>query len=776
MKYLLLVFSAMTLFCTPNNESSTRLPLLGISVSSTENREFSFTDKQSAYYYGRTHSLGKDWFSGWNVATEKIMSDYQLFINGQAVNRADASVIVYPNEIVRQYSWGKEIFRMFDKQKVLQIELSPSSESKYSIRILSEQFTFDRLPNNIAYFKSNHGKKRVLALSSADRKELSFSRTDQGVIIHVGINSQGFLIALDSSETAVNQLLDTASQKGSEWKLQRNSRMEKLLSDNFIRTSNGEIDHAVLWNILSVDALITEQTGHGIYAGLPWFNDYWGRDMFISLPGAALVTGQFDIARKILLSFAEYQNKDKNSKFYGRVPNRVRPDDIIYNTTDGTPRFIHALYEYIRYSGDTTLIQKLYPVIQRSIEGPIKYWVDGKGYLTHDDADTWMDAKWEGKIPWSPRGNRAVDIQSLWFDQLQAGIFFAQFMKNSSDENSWTIIQKKLQSNFEKDFLDTVSVQMADRLTKSNKPDFTVRPNQLFAYDLIENTDLKTNLTRKAWEGLVYPWGAASLSQFDPNFHPWHESDTYLHKDEAYHNGTVWLWNNGIAMQRMIESGQKNIAFELFRNMSNQTLHSEGAVGALSELTDALPHEGKSNIKLSGTFSQAWSSAEYLRVWYQFFLGIQPNAISKTVSMKPNIPDSLNHLDYHTVLFDGTLTGSFHRSDSTAKYAYSADSVSTDFSFVFTFEGYSPIILPAKNRETISIVLSPSSISFSVIDATGKNTETKLVRPNSADMELFKKQSGIMNGVRFAKPYLNKELDCLKADNKAKVEKRLKGK
>ena len=440
-----LYFTALTIFicsCSSPTETSGKLPLLGISVKPEENREFSFTDKQSAYYYGRTHSQGKDWFSGWNVATEKIMSDYQLFVNGTPVNRAEAAVTVYPNEIVRQYSWGKETFRMFDKQKVLQVELSTSSDSKYSIAILSDQFSFDRVPNNIAYFRSNQKKNQVLGLSSFNRSSLSFTRTDQGVTVHAGNDNRGFFIALDSSETAVDQLLDNASKNHAEWTLERTNRMEKLMSDNFIRTSDSEIDHAVLWNILSVEALITEQTGHGIYAGLPWFNDYWGRDMFISLPGAALVTGQFDVAGKILLSFAEFQNKDKNSKFFGRVPNRVRPDEIIYNTTDGTPRFIHALYEYIRYSGDTTLIKTLYPVVQRSIEGPIKYWVDEKGYLTHDDADTWMDAKWEGKIPWSPRGNRAVDIQSLWFDQLQAGIFFARVMQNSAMKNRGASFRK----------------------------------------------------------------------------------------------------------------------------------------------------------------------------------------------------------------------------------------------------------------------------------------------------------------------------------------------
>ena len=58
---------------------------------------------------------------------------------------------------------------------------------------------------------------------------------------------------------------------------------------------------ALRWLQLTMDSLVTRQRGDGIYAGLPWFNEYWGRDSFISLPGATLVTGHFDEARAILV-------------------------------------------------------------------------------------------------------------------------------------------------------------------------------------------------------------------------------------------------------------------------------------------------------------------------------------------------------------------------------------------------------------------------------------------------------------------------------------------
>ena len=136
----------------------------------------------------------------------------------------------------------------------------------------------------------------------------------------------------------------------------------------------------------------------------------------------------------------------------------------------------------------------------------------------------------------------------------------------------------------------------------------------------------------------------------DPQFHPQHENWHYYHKDDAYHNGTVWLWNNGIAIQRMIEYGQQETAWKLFQNMNRQALH-EGAVGSLSENADAHPREGKSWAGRSGTFLQAWSNSEQLRVWYQYFLGIRPDLMSgmpqgqnEFTADAPSIPLTFTHL------------------------------------------------------------------------------------------------------------------------------------
>ena len=173
-------------------------------------------------------------------------------------------------------------------------------------------------------------------------------------------------------------------------------------------------------------------------------------------------------------------------------------------------------------------------------------------------------------------------------------------------------------------------------------------------------------MTRRSWEELVYPWGVASLAQWDSQFHPQHENWNYYHKDDAYHNGTIWLWNNGIAMQRMIEYGQIEPAWELFKNMNRQAL-AEGAVGSLSENADAHPREGQSWVKRSGTFLQAWSNAEHLLTWYQHFLGIRPDLLAGKIIIEPRIPAEITSVETSVKIGDGTLHYSYKEGKISAR-------------------------------------------------------------------------------------------------------------
>ena len=606
---------------------------LGITVTLEENREYSYTDKKSGYWYGHTHSVASEWYSGWNIAKKRILADYTINVDGKPLDRSEAECTVYPDRLVRKWDNAVETFRMIDNLPIICINVETDAETVS----LS-------LDHSLLEYESYMKDFRLFFIpKEAPDKRIMFS----------GIGMDDFVLIYGTEEECF-ALYEEFKENHQDLIKQRKDRINSLVTEyNPTKSNLPELDKALNWITITMDELITEQQGNGIYAGLPWFNEYWGRDMFISFPGACLVTGQFDVAKKILKDFVELQDTDPDSETYGRIPNRANLEGILYNTTDGTPRLVIQALEVAKYSGDTEFLHELYPAIKMSIDASIKNYTDEKGYLTHADADTWMDVKRNG-IPGSPRGNRANDIQALWYAQLVAGSEIAALMDDMGSAEEWSGLAVLLASNFERDFCNKAESYIYDHLNTDGSPDIQFRPNQLYCFDLLHDDEFKQKVTRRAWEELVYPWGVASLAQWDKQFHPQHENWHYYHKDDAYHNGTIWLWNNGIAMQRMIEYGQVDAAWELFKNMNRQALH-EGAVGSLSENADAHPREGQKWVKRSGTFLQAWSNAEHLRVWYQHFLGIRPDLLNGIISIEPRIPSEITSLETSVKIGDGTL-------------------------------------------------------------------------------------------------------------------------
>lgn len=428
---------------------------------------------------------------------------------------------------------------------------------------------------------------------------------------------------------------------------ERSERVENLLAQSWVETNDPEYDRALAWAKISANELVVKEFSKGIWAGLPWFHQGWGRDTFISLPGTSMVTGQFQDAADIIRGFAGYQITDPNHPLYGRIPNRVcSPTDIIYNTTDGTPWLIREIAEYVLWTGDRAFAEEMLPVVRRAIEGVLKHFTDEFGFMTHEDADTWMDAKLDGREAWSPRGNRAVDIQVLWHTQLEAGAWMARLNGHEAEAEAWQRQADRLKENFRRLFTDAEHEALFDHLNEDGSPDHQVRPNQLFALtiplfgELIEPS-LQSGVVHQVVTELTYPYGVASLAQQDAHFHPYHHNQIY-HFDAAYHNGLCWQWNAGPAVGGMVKVGQSDLAFELTKNLAGQIL-GEGMPGSMSELVEPLKDD-EGHLVLTGTYSQAWSVAEFVRNFYQDYLGIRVDMTERRLVFEPRLPKALQQI------------------------------------------------------------------------------------------------------------------------------------
>lgn len=733
---------------------------LGIVVEPSADREYSYTDKQSAYYYGKTHTDNfSEWFAGWNIAKQRILSDYTLYADTIAQLRKNAELTeVYPNRLMRKFDNFTENFYMVDNRKVLYISMTDIKSDSVGIEISKVLVKDPVFENNILYLKPKEANG-IVALAPFKAVGCDVNQDK----LFAPASCDGFIIAYGASTNMADSLINEFRNSSDIMLQARKERMNHQITEYTpLKSNNDTLDKALAWIVLTTDQLVTDQQGKGIYAGLPWFNEYWGRDMFISMPGATLVTGQFETSRDILKDFSKFQDKDSTSSTYGRIPNRANLENILYNTTDGTPRFVIQIEDYLKYSGDVAFLQDIYPSVVTSIDASIKNYTDSLGFLTHADADTWMDVKRNG-IPGSPRGNRANDIQALWYGQLIAGIEFAKLMNDHMRVIEWTNVAHKLKKSFENNYSKNIKGYIADHLNVDGIPDSQFRPNQLYTYELLSDEDKKMKITKKIWEELVYPWGVASLSQNDSAFHPYHENWHYYHKDDAYHNGTVWLWNNGMAMQRMIEFNQQDIAYELFKNMNNQALN-EGAIGSLAENADALPREGQGWAKRSGTFLQAWSNAEQLRVWYQYFLGVRPDMFHGKILLQPKIPSKLNELDFKERIGKGVLQGKFIRKGSKSEYTYTLTGEMA--SVTFHLVPFPPVTFEMESDYSLRIKQMGDVMEVELINNSGETIQVKQYEADKNQQLTKDEQDKFFKDTKFAKPYLNPDLKALKTYHK----------
>src|SRR5437588_5707852 len=97
--------------------------------------------------------------------------------------------------------------------------------------------------------------------------------------------------------------------------------------------------------------LVQHRDSATVVAGYPWFTD-WGRDTMVALPGLTLFTGRADLARGILLHFAEHVNQ-------GMLPNcfSEHAQSAQYNSADATLWFFEAIRAYVAATGDFELVQ-----------------------------------------------------------------------------------------------------------------------------------------------------------------------------------------------------------------------------------------------------------------------------------------------------------------------------------------------------------------------------------------------------------------------------------
>ena len=368
-----------------------------------------------------------------------------------------------------------------------------------------------------------------------------------------------------------------------------------------------------------------ESEHRAIIAGYHWF-EAWGRDAFVSLPGLTLVTGRFEDARRLFISFSKYCEK-------GLIPNFI-PDvsDQLpaYNSVDATLWYVNAVLQYLKYTGDFDFVRKkLWATLKSIVEWHTKgtsfdIRVDTDGLVSHGSRLTWMDAAVDGRAV-TPREGKAVEIQGLWYNALKTlELLAAQFNEDNSAEE-YASMATKAQASFVAQFWNEEKKCLRDVVARTGQDDSN-RPNQIIVVALDFNmldADKSKSVVDCVQRELLTEFGLRTLPKNDPRYRGVYDGDRRK-RDEAYHNGTVWPWLLGPFATAFLkvngshdfrrEYALKNFLLPLFTKKT-----SDICLGTIGEIFDGdVPHESK------GCVAQAWSVAEPLRAYVEDVLQLKP--------------------------------------------------------------------------------------------------------------------------------------------------------
>jgi len=356
-----------------------------------------------------------------------------------------------------------------------------------------------------------------------------------------------------------------------------------------------------------------------LIAGYHWFNDR-GRDTLIALPGIALVTQRYELAKGLLQTFGYYCR-------HGLIPNAFPDSDgePSYNSIDAALWWIETLGLYLEATQDWEFLVDQFPVVQqihKAFVGGTRYNIqvdatDGLvGWYARGVALTWMDAIVNGQ-PVTPRHGKPVEINALWYSAL---CWMSQWAKRLSQmqvkdaarlakqAQRYAQQAQQVKASLQK-FWNPMLGYLYDTIEPDDRRNSQIRPNAVLALSL-HHCGFSQQQGRQVLDLATYrlltPYGLRSLDAIDPEYVGKYIGSPH-DRDRAYHQGTVWSWLIGPftrAWQRFYPKEPLPFSWQPLIDH----FFSNGCLCSISEIFDGdPPHTPR------GAIAQAWSVAEVMR-------------------------------------------------------------------------------------------------------------------------------------------------------------------
>jgi len=382
------------------------------------------------------------------------------------------------------------------------------------------------------------------------------------------------------------------------------------------------------------------------------------RERLLALVSFSIPCGLFAEARAELAALSGLIERDQTNPSFG-----LFREDARDRVADSPSLYAVAVWEYLEASGDRSILDgtedssdtvgAISPIaaLDIALDAALERRCDARGFLLHGPHETRMS----GGL--TARGDRAVEVESLWFFALSLGSRMASLRGDETRTARLGSAAERLRAAFVAQFWDDSAHALADRVPSGPRgeslPDYRVRPNQLAALAFSgllsprDGADIPRLVIRSLARELASPFGLYSLCPDDPRFHPRHEEPGFYGSDAARHNGSIDARLTPVFLAALGAYGDgledKRLRDALLFDTARMLLASPFP-GSLPRFIDASPDASGEPV-MRGSAPDVPATAGLFVSALRAVLGFRPRLSENVLDLFPNLPEGLDSAD-----------------------------------------------------------------------------------------------------------------------------------
>ncbi|KMZ12755.1 Glycogen debranching enzyme [Candidatus Burkholderia humilis] len=442
-----------------------------------------------------------------------------------------------------------------------------------------------------------------------------------------------------------------------------------------VRSSNPLFSEWIDRSLADLGLLTTDlETGPYPYAGIPWFSTAFGRDAIIT--SLQMLWLHPTLARGVLCFLSANQAKE-DSAFrdaeVGKIMHEMRksemaatgevPFALYYGGVDSTPLFIVLAGAYAQRTGDTALIDEIWPSLQLAADWVARHCdknpdglLDYQRATEHGLANQgWKDSHdsvfhADGRFPIGPIS--LVEVQAYASTAFST---MARLAQERGDETRLADyerrahhIREKVEAKYWMPDMEFYGIALDGKGELCRV--LSSSAGHLLAFDLVER-ERGEAVARQLESALFHTgWGIRTLAAGQPRFNPM-----------SYHNGSVWPHDTALCARGLARYGERGAAVGILQALFEAAVTFDMR---LPELFCGFTRQrgGRPIAYPVACLPQAWAAGTPFMI-LEACLGVTVDAVNDEIRVdRPQLPEGIDWLEIGDLkLGDKDVTITFRR-------------------------------------------------------------------------------------------------------------------